>query len=136
MWRNTITRCKKNIHNSQLHSDRLRVKIDENNAEEVPHMTTLEILDRLQGDALKDGELRKKLLATRLEKDPLTVFSRLCRSLGYELYEMDLVSAGEDFYATMLRSTNGGGENSPKLEGEDDFYELLMASLEAAEKAE
>lgn len=136
MWRNTITRCKKNIRNSQLHSDRLRVKIDENNAEEVPHMTTLEILDRLQGDALKDGELRKKLLATRLEKDPLTVFCRLCRSLGYELYEMDLVSAGEDFYATMRRSTNGGGENSPKLEGEDDFYELLMASLEAAEKVE
>ena len=74
-------------------------------------MTTLEILDRLQGDALKDGELRKKLLATRLEKDPLTVFCRLCRELGYELYEMDLVSAGEDFYATMRRSTNGGGEN-------------------------
>ena len=93
-------------------------------------MTTLEILDRLQGDALKDGELRRKLLATRLEKDPLTVFCRLCRELGYELYEMDLVSAGEDFYATMRRSTNGGGENSPKLEGEDDFYELLMASLE------
>ena len=46
-------------------------------------MTTLEILDRLQGDALKDGELRKKLLATRLEKDPLTVFCRLCRELGY-----------------------------------------------------
>ena len=63
-------------------------------------MTTLEILDRLQGDALKDGELRKKLLATRLEKDPLTVFCRLCRELGYELYEMDLVSAGEDFCAS------------------------------------
>ena len=76
-------------------------------------MTTLEILNRLQGDALKDGELRKKLLATRLEKDPLTVFCRLCRELGYELYEMDMVSAGEDFYATMRRSTNGGGENSP-----------------------
>lgn len=56
-------------------------------------MTTLEILDRLQGDALKDGELRRKLLATRLEKDPLTVFCRLCRELGYELYEMDLISA-------------------------------------------
>ncbi len=56
-----------------------------------------------------------------MEKDPLTVFCRLCRSLGYELYEMDLVSAGEDFYATMRRSTNGGGENSPKLEGEDEF---------------
>ena len=98
-------------------------------------MTTLDILDRLQKDALCDRELRKNLLATRSEKDPLTVFCRLCRSLGYELYEMDLISAGEDFYAEMRRSTNGGGENSPKLEGEDDFYELLMASLQEAEKA-
>jgi hypothetical protein len=57
-------------------------------------------------------------------------------SLFFADYAMNLVSAGEDFYATMRRSTNGGGENSPKLEGEDDFYELLMASLEAAEKAE
>ena len=32
--------------------------------------------------------------------------------------------------ATMRRSTNGGGENSPKLAGEDDFYELFFASLE------
>ena len=70
-------------------------------------MTTLEILDRLQGDALKDGELRRKLLATRLEKDPLTVFCRLCRELGYELYEMDLVSAGEDFYATIVKKCFG-----------------------------
>lgn len=98
-------------------------------------MTTLDILDRLQKDALRDRELRKKLLATRKEKDPLTVFCRLSRSLGYELYEMDLISVGEDFYAEMRRSTNGGGENSPKLEGEDDFYELLMASLLEAEKA-
>ena len=42
----------------------------------------------------------------------------------------DLITAGEEFYATMRRSTNGGGENSPKLEGEDDFYELFFASLE------
>lgn len=45
-------------------------------------MTTLEILDRLQGDALKDGELRKKLLATRLEKDPLTVFADYAGNLA------------------------------------------------------
>ena len=62
-------------------------------------------------------------------------FAAYVRSFGYELYEMDLISAGEDFYAEMRRSTNGGGENSPKLEGEDDFYELLMASLQEAEKA-
>ena len=33
----------------------------------------------------------------------------------------------------MKRSTNGGGENSPKLEGEDDFYELFFAGLEQKE---
>ena len=42
---------------------------------------------------------------------------------------MDLIQGGEEFYGTMRRSTNGGGENSPKLSGEDDFYELFMASL-------
>ena len=42
----------------------------------------------------------------------------------------DLIAAGEEFYASMRRSTNGGGENSPKLEGEDDFYELFFATLE------
>ena len=46
------------------------------------------------------------------------------------LYDMDLITAGEEFYATMRRSTNGGGENSPMLEGEDDFYELFFAGLE------
>ena len=32
-------------------------------------MTTLDILDRLQKDALRDRELRKHLLATRSEKE-------------------------------------------------------------------
>ena len=45
------------------------------------------------------------------------------------LYEMDLLSAGEDYYAAMRRSTNGGGENSPLLTGEDDYYELFMEQL-------
>ena len=43
---------------------------------------------------------------------------------------LDLICAGENFYASMRRSTNGGGENSPKLLGEDDFYELFFAGLE------
>ena len=42
---------------------------------------------------------------------------------------MDLIQEGEEFYASMRRSTNGGGENSPMLEGEDDFYELFFASI-------
>lgn len=42
---------------------------------------------------------------------------------------MDLIEEGEALYAAMKRSTNGGGENSPMLEGEDDFYELFFAAL-------
>ena len=43
--------------------------------------------------------------------------------------QMDIICAGEEFHAAMKRSTNGGGENSPMLAGEDDFYELFMANL-------
>ena len=66
------------------------------------------------------------LLATRREKEPLAAFCKKCRELGVPVYEMDLIAAGEEFYAAMKRSTNGGGENSPMLEGEDDFYELFL----------
>lgn len=88
-----------------------------------------EMLDELKQKALKDKVLRRELMDTRKEDQPLAAFCRKCRELGYPVYEMDLISAGEDFYATMRRSTNGGGENSPMLEGEDDFYELFFAGL-------
>ena len=88
------------------------------------------MLDELREMALKDEKIRQELLDTRKDPHPLAAFCSKCRELGYQIYEMDLITAGEEFYATMRRSTNGGGENSPKLEGEDDFYELFFASLE------
>ena len=91
----------------------------------------VEILDELQRRAVKDEDLRERFLKTRQGSDPLEEFCRLCRELGYELYSMDIVQAGDEFYAAMKRSTNGGGENSPVLEGEDDPYEMFFASLEA-----
>lgn len=90
----------------------------------------VELLDALQHWAFHDPKVRRQLLATRREKDPFGAFCRTCRELGYEIYEMDLICAGEEFHAAMKRSTNGGGENSPMLAGEDDFYELFMAGLE------
>lgn len=92
-------------------------------------MNTLEILDCLQQEALKNEELRQRLLGTREEKNPLSAFCKVCRELGYQLYEMDILTAGEEFHAEMKRSTNGGGENSPKLDTQDDFYELFFASI-------
>lgn len=93
-------------------------------------MEVAEMLDELKAKALADESLRQVLLATRKEADPLNAFCRKCRELGYDMYEMDVIQAGEELYAAMKRSTNGGGENSPMLEGEDDFYELFFAGLE------
>ncbi len=90
---------------------------------------TVEMLDELQNRALHDPELKEKLLQTRESEDPLGELCRICRNMGYEIYPMDVIQAGDEFYATMKRSTNGGGENSPVLEGEDDMYELFFAGL-------
>ena len=89
-------------------------------------MEITEMLDELKSKARRDEKLRAELLETRKNAQPLSAFCRKC----YEIYDMDLITAGEEFYATMRRSTNGGGENSPMLEGEADFYELFFAGLE------
>lgn len=90
----------------------------------------IDMLDELQNRALREPDVREKLLSTKSERNPLSAFCRVCRELGYEIYEMELVCAGEEFHAAMKRSTNGGGENSPMIAGEDDFYELFMANME------
>lgn len=92
-------------------------------------MTTIEALDALQNLARRDEAVRDAFLATSHEPNPVDAFCQKCQELGYPVYVMDLIGAGEEFYGNMRRSTNGGGENSPMLDGEDDFYELFMASL-------
>ena len=116
-----------------FYADRKRCLLNRKGAED---MNTIELLDKLQRQAMSDEKLRKELLETRKAKNPLGAFCKKCRELGYEIYEMELVTAGEEFYAEMKRSTNGGGENSPKLEGEDDFYEMFLASMEEEEEHE
>lgn len=91
------------------------------------------ILVELQKKAKRDPEVKARLLATKDAADPLSAFCQTCRDMGYELYEMEVIVAGEEFYAAMSRSTNGGGENHPMLDGEDDFYELFFACLEDGE---
>ena len=83
-------------------------------------MKVLDELERIQEAALNNKELRDEILKTRFDEEPVTAFCRLAREKGYEIYEMDLVYAGEEAYASMRIATNGGGENSPMLENEDD----------------
>ncbi len=96
-------------------------------------MDIYETLDRLEALAKKDPDVHRKLLASREDAHPLDAFCRVCTELGFPIYPMDLIDAGEAFYAAMKRSTNGGGENSPVLADQDDFYELFFTSLKNAE---
>ena len=90
-------------------------------------MNVEEILEKLQKDAMHDPKLAERFLKTRDSEYPLKDFCALCRELGYEVYEMDVLAFGEEKYASIRRATNGGGENAPKLEFEDDLYEEFFA---------
>ena len=92
-------------------------------------MNVSETLEALRARALSDPALRNALLATREHPDALTEFCRISTQAGCPLMPMELVVFGEETYASMRRSTNGGGENSPLLEWEDDYYELFLAEL-------
>ena len=87
-------------------------------------------LEELKRRAQGDITFAKALLETSKDGNPVSALCVFSRNHGIPLYEMDLLCAGEDYYAAMRRSTNGGGENSPLLEWEDDYYELFMAELE------
>ena len=89
-----------------------------------------DILLAMKKRAMADEADKEKILATKTAKQPIPAFCALAREWGYPLYEMDLITAGEDAYAAMRRSTNGGGENSPGLSYEDDYYELFIAEIE------
>ena len=49
-------------------------------------MVVAEMLDELKGKALRDEKLKKELLDTRKEKNPMTAFCKKCQSLGYPVY--------------------------------------------------
>ena len=93
-------------------------------------MTVQEALEKLLDIAKENDELRTKLLATKGEKNPVSAFCKLANEAGVELSAMELILAGEESYAAMRRSTNGGGENAPLLKGEDDLYEMFLIELQ------
>lgn len=93
-------------------------------------MNTEERIEQLMSMAKSDAKLRTALLSARNESE----FCRVARNAGVELYDMELIAYGEDSHAAMKRSTNGGGENTPMLDFEDDCFEILIAELRLIEK--
>lgn len=76
------------------------------------------------------------MLATRDAENAEEVFCQVVTELGQTISITELAFAGEADYAAMRRATNGGGENSPVLRGEDDYYDLFMCELEAMKNAD
>lgn len=92
-------------------------------------MNIYDELENLKAQARLNPALAQALLDTRTVSNPVTAFCRIAQENGCTFSTMDLISAGEDSYAAMRRSTNGGGENSPLLQGEDDLYEMFLVEL-------
>ncbi len=93
-------------------------------------MSIADKLELLLGKAKNDENLKTSLLNTRTAGDPLAAFCKIATENGVELSVMDIVNQGEEFYAEIKRSTNGGGENSPDLEFQNDEYSIFMMRLE------
>lgn len=86
-------------------------------------------LELLKQRAAHDEKLRRELLETRNESDAVKAFCDKCTELGYKhITVYELMTAGEEFCAAMLRSVNGGGVEAP--DDWDDFYEMFFDELE------
>ena len=94
-------------------------------------MSVQDTLDLLYKKAKEDDSLRQKLLSTRGQDNYVKKFCQISAEVGCPISAFDLIMAGEESYAAMRRSTNGGGENSPLLQGEDDLYEMFLIELES-----
>ena len=64
-------------------------------------MNTLEMLDSLQHKAFLNEEVRLRLLSVKEDKNPLEVFCKVAQDMGYALYPMEVICAGEEFHASM-----------------------------------
>lgn len=92
-------------------------------------MSIADKLEILLSKAKADAELKQRLLDTRKADDQLSEFCRIAQENGIDVSVMDIVNQGEEFYAEIKRSTNGGGENSPDLEFQNDEYSIFIMRL-------
>ncbi len=92
-------------------------------------MEITEKLDGLLEKAKADASLKEKLLDTRNSSNPVAAFCEIASDNGFPMSVMDIINQGEEFYAEIKRSTNGGGENSPDLDFQNDEYSIFMMRL-------
>nr|WP_297702997.1 Nif11-like leader peptide family natural product precursor [uncultured Butyrivibrio sp.] len=92
----------------------------------------MEMTDKLEAlfeKAKEDETLKNKLLETAKSANPIADFCEIASNNGFSMSVMDIVNQGEEFYAEIKRSTNGGGENSPDLDFQSDEYSIFLMRL-------
>ncbi len=87
-------------------------------------------LDKLLDMAKENPKLKEALVRTRESDNPIADFCKIATDKGLPMTVMDIVNQGEEFYAEIKRSTNGGGENSPALDYQNDEYSIFMMRLQ------
>ena len=72
-------------------------------------MTVDEILTKVREMAGQDEELLHRILQTSKAEHPVDSFCSLCRDLGFTLYSMDLVDAGDQRWRREFSDAGGSG---------------------------
>jgi len=92
-------------------------------------MDITEKLEMLMEKVKKDSSLKEQLLNTMNSKNPVSDFCDIATKNGCPMSAMEIIEQGEHFYAEIKRSTNGGGENSPDLDFQNDEYSVFLMRL-------
>ncbi len=90
-------------------------------------MTINDSLDKLLDMALKDADLKAKLLATEKEKEPMEEFCRIATEYGCPIDMGELLALNETLWSNLLKSTNGGA--TFPIEEWADAYEQFLSSI-------
>ena len=71
-------------------------------------MNTFEKLEALTALAEQNESLRRRLLETRAQRDPLAEFCRLAQKAGVALTPGELFAVGQEYSCLLYTSTAGG----------------------------
>ena len=84
-------------------------------------------LELLHSDTKKDPILKNRLLATRLDVDPMDSFCKIACDAGHPITIGGLLEIGQEYSDNQCKSTNGGNPNP--YDSFDDSYETFLDSL-------
>lgn len=92
-------------------------------------MNVGEILQEIAAKARKDEKLKEAFKLSRNSENPYSEFCKIARGMGYELYPMDIIEAGDRFLGLLEKGVNGGGATHTVIYGSDDFYEQFFKEI-------